>query len=110
MPQREDRICTVAEEPDKEGCSRCKTLRDLADSAAFEKGVVYRRLLNSQIARSEALTEVIRLRKLVDQCEEAFEAILRSNHERSHAAAKEMLAIIEGGRNDRHPQGSSRQQ
>ncbi len=45
--------------------------------------------------KAEALAEVERLRKLVDQCEEAFEAILRSNHERSHAAAKEMLAIIE---------------
>ena len=99
MTQREGRTCAVVEEPDEGGCSRCETLRDLADSAAFEQGVAYRRLLNSQAAHREALAEVERLRKLVYQCEEAFEAILRSNHERSHAAAKEMLAIIEG-RND----------
>lgn len=48
--------------------------------------------------RDEARAEVERLRKLIDQCEEAFEAIRRANHERGHAAADEMLAIIEASK------------
>jgi len=48
--------------------------------------------------RDEARAEVEMLRKLVDQCEEAFEAIRRSNHARGHAAADEMLAVIEASK------------
>ena len=55
-----DRIDAALAEP-VEGCARCETLRELADTAAAEQGLAQRRMLEAQKQRDEARAEVERL-------------------------------------------------
>ena len=54
------RIDAALAEP-VEGCARCETLRELADTAAAEQGLAQRRMLEAQKQRDEARAEVERL-------------------------------------------------
>jgi hypothetical protein len=51
-----DRIDAVLAEP-VEGCARCETLRELADTAAAEQGLAQRRMMEAQKQR-EALARI----------------------------------------------------
>lgn len=91
------RIADALAEP-VAGCLRCYALGELRVSDQRKNDELYAELRSVYVELHAARSESAQLRKLVDQCEEAFEAIQRANHARGHAAADEMLALIEASK------------
>ena len=85
------RIDAALAEP-AEACTRCETLRELADNAAAEQGIAQRRMMEAQRDRDEARAEVERLRALyVEARVDGFRDGRKAGAEAMREAAAQMV-------------------